>query len=192
MNKLLSVAVATLLVSSNALAEWSLVNNESNISYISTKNAKVSEVNHFKTLNGVIDDNGAISVGIELGSVETNIPIRNDRMQSMLFEVVKYSKANISASIDPNKLKAMKVGSTYRETIKFDLSLHGFTQAVSSDIKVIKLSRDTIIATSVKPIIINADQFGLEGGVEQLRKVAKLSSISTAVPVTFNLTFTQK
>ena len=40
------------------------------------------------------------------------------------------------------------------------------------------------------PVLIRAEDFGLAGGVEALRKVAGLESISTAVPVTVHLVFT--
>jgi len=59
-------------------------------------------------------------------------------------------------------------------------------------VRVVKLSKDRILAASVKPIIVNADQYELLGGVEKLREVANLPSISTAVPVTFSFVFKQQ
>jgi hypothetical protein len=38
-------------------------------------------------------------------------------------------------------------------------------------------------------VILNAADFGLAGGVEALREIAGLNSISIAVPVTLNLQF---
>jgi len=46
-----------------------------------------------------------------------------------------------------------------------------------------------VMITSIKPVIINAEDYKLSEGVEMLRSVAKLSSISMAVPVTFSLVF---
>jgi len=43
----------------------------------------------------------------------------------------------------------------------------------------------------VKPIIVMADTHGLVSGVEALREVAGLPSISRAVPVSFNVVFEQ-
>ena len=40
-------------------------------------------------------------------------------------------------------------------------------------------------------MIVSAGDFGLGEGIEVLRDVAGLASISAAVPVTFNLVFTQ-
>jgi len=180
--------LSTLLITSNALAQWEIINDESTVNYISIKNSNVGEVNSFKELNGSIE-NGKISLDIDLGSVETNVPIRNDRMKTMLFEVASFSKANISAIIDTKALDKMKVGETYRDSVSFNLSLHGVSKEIVTELRVVKLAENRILAASVNPIIVNADQYKLSEGVEKLREVANLPSISTAVPVTFSLVF---
>ena len=184
--------LATIFLSSNALAQWELVNDESIVNYVSIKKSTVGEVNIFKELNGSIEDNGKVSVDIDLGSVETNIPIRNERMQTMLFEVASFSKANISAAFDPVALDKMNIGETYKDSIRFNLSLHGVSKEMVTDVRVVKLANNRILAVSVNPIIVNADQYNLLEGVEKLREVANLPSISTAVPVTFSLIFKQQ
>ena len=181
-----------LFLSSNALAQWELMNDESTVNYVSIKKSNVGEVNSFKKLNGSIEDNGKISVDIDLGSVETNIPIRNDRMKTMLFEVASFSKANISADLDSKALDKMNIGETYKDSIRFNLSLHGVSKEIVTDVRVVKLAKNRILAVSVNPIIVNADQYNLLEGVEKLREVANLPSISTAVPVTFSLIFKQQ
>ena len=191
MLKVLSIALLTLFLSSNAFSDWALVNEQSDINFISTKNSKVSEINHFKTIEGVIEDSGALSIDIDLASVETNIPIRDERMQTMFFNVAKFAKANITATIDLAKIKALGVGGVYTDTVSFTLKLHGFSQEISSDVNIVKLSDNRLMTISAKPIIINAEDFGLLDGIEALRNIAILPSISTAVPVTFSLIFSQ-
>lgn len=44
---------------------------------------------------------------------------------------------------------------------------------------------------SFQPIIVNANEFDLVAGIDKLREIAGLSSISQAVPVSFVLTLTQ-
>lgn len=181
-----------LFLSSNALAQWELMNDESTVNYVSIKKSSVGEVNSFKELNGSIEDNGKISVDIDLASVETNIPIRNERMKTMLFEVASFSKANISAALDSKAIDKMNIGETYKDSISFNLSLHGISKEIVTDVRVVKLANNRILAVSVNPIIVNADQYNLLEGVEKLREVASLPSISTAVPVTFSLIFKQQ
>lgn len=184
--------IAILFLSSNTLAQWELVNDESTVNYVSIKKSSVGEVNSFKELNGSIEDNGKLSVNIDLGSVETNIPIRDERMKTMLFEVASFSKASISAALDPEALDKMDIGETYKDSIRFNLSLHGVAKEMATDVRVVKLAKNRILAVSVNPIIVNADQYNLLEGVEKLREVANLPSISTAVPVTFSLVFNKK
>ena len=184
--------LSALLLSSNAYAQWELVNNESTVNYVSIKKSKVGEVNSFKKLDGSIGRNGKLSVDIDLGSVETNVPVRNERMKSMFFEIASFPAATVSATLDPNVLKKMKVGETYSNAIDFNLSLHGVSEKMAADVRVVKLTKNRILAVSVNPIIVNADQYNLLAGVEKLREVAKLPSISAAVPVTFSLVFKQQ
>ena len=114
--------LSALLLSSNAYAQWELVNNESTVNYVSIKKSKVGEVNGFKQLKGSIASNGKMSVNIDLGSVETNVPVRNERMKSMLFDVASFPAATVSATLDPNALKKMKVGETYQKAFNFNLT----------------------------------------------------------------------
>jgi polyisoprenoid-binding protein YceI len=184
--------LSTLLLSSNALAQWELVNDQSTINYVSTKASKVGEINSFKKLNGTIKDTGELSVDIDLASVETNIAIRNERIKAMLFDVASFSAANISADLDPKLFNDLTVGESYKSAISFNLSLHGVSQKITTDIQVVKLAKNDILAFSLTPIIINADKYNLVAGIEKLREVANLPSISPVVPVSFSLVFKQQ
>jgi polyisoprenoid-binding protein YceI len=186
------IILATLFLSSNALAQWELVNDESTVNYVSIKKSNVGEVNSFRQLNGSIERNGKVSVDIDLGSVETNVPIRDERMKTMLFEVASFSKASISSTLDAKAIDKMNIGETYEDSISFKLSLHGITKEIAADVRVVKLAENRVLAVSMSPIIVNADQYNLLEGVEKLREVANLPSISTAVPVTFSLIFKQQ
>ncbi len=183
---------STLLISSNALAQWSLINDESTVNYISIKSSKVSELNHFNMLNGTLNDNGSLSIDIDLASVETNIPIRNERVKTILFETTSFTKANILANLDLKKLNALNIGDTYTNPIKFKLSLHGVSKEITANIRVVKLTKDKLLAFSLTPIIIDAEQYNLAEGINKLRDIAKLPSISTTVPVSFSLIFDKK
>lgn len=189
MNKIYFFLLTALLASSSAYAEWRLKNADSNVYYVSTKNVTTSELNYFNTLTGNIDEKGQLNIKINLESVETDVPIRNERVKSMLFEVLSYPKAVITASIDPKKLTELDVGSTYIDTIGFKLNLHGVTQELSTTVKVLKHADGDLLVTPMTPILLNSTLFGFEKGIERLRKIARLESISPTVPVTFNLTF---
>lgn len=191
MKRLSLVMLFALGFSSYAFADWKLVSEESSLNYISIKNLKVAELNTFKSLNGSINDNGAVSINVNLGSVETKIPIRNDRMQAMFFEVGKFAEANISGSVNLDRANTLAVGDTYTDSIKLKLSLHGMSKEVSGTAQITKLTNNRLLVTSIEPVIINSEDFGLVEGVEKLREIAKLSSINTTVPVSYSFVFKQ-
>ncbi len=181
----------SLWVSLGAQADWQLKGDDSSVNFISIKKSAIAEVHLFKQLSGSINNNGEVKVSIDLASVDTNIAIRNERMKSLLFDVNKFATANILAKVDSGKLKAMKKGDFYQEDFDIVLSLHGIEKKITTAINVVKLADGSIRVSSVHPVIITAQDFGLSEGVEALRVAANLSVISTAVPVTFNMVFAE-
>ena len=58
-------------------------------------------------------------------------------------------------------------------------------------LKVTRLNDQSFSVSSLEPLLLNADRLGLSNGVEALRAIAGLPSISKSVPVTFSLIFRQ-
>ncbi|MDP7561636.1 MAG: hypothetical protein QF494_02135 [Methylococcales bacterium] len=52
---------------------------------ILVKKNTVGEVHVLTGLSGVVDDNGQVSIAINLNSVETQIPVRNERLKKLFF-----------------------------------------------------------------------------------------------------------
>ena len=179
-----------LLASSSAWAGWSVDNNLSRVNFVSVKNNTVGEAHHFKMIKGSLSKSGQLEVEIPLASVETLIPIRNERMQKMLFETKSFPTAMLSAKIDKKHLK-LAVGHSKIISVEADLGLHGVNVLVNVEVMVTKVAKDKLQAVSVKPIIIRPADFGLDKGVDKLQAVAGLSGITQAVPVNFVLTLTK-
>ncbi|MDF1766209.1 MAG: YceI family protein [Gammaproteobacteria bacterium] len=185
----LGVVVLGLITTSQAFAQWSLEAAESQLSFITVKAEHVAEVHSFQRLEGGISAAGAASVSIDLTSVETGIAIRNERMQSMLFETGLYPSAQVSAQVDAASLAAMAVGETRAIDVELTLSLHGESSAMSAAVLVTRVTEGLRVAT-LAPVIVSAESFSLTAGVESLREIAGLPSIGRSVPVTFSLLFT--
>ncbi len=73
--------------------------------------------------------------------------------------------------------------------IEVMLDLNGQQVVLTADVAVSHASNETYIVSSRKPIILNAASVDLVDGIEALREVAGLSTISKAVPVSFVLSF---
>jgi hypothetical protein len=185
----LLIMIAALVTSSQAFATWDLDNASSYLSFVSTKAVDIAEVNRFDTLAGRISDKGKAVVTVQLGSVNTSIPVRDERMQELLFETNKYPHATARAKIDMDRIDALQPGDSIRLDTEFTLDLHGNDVAFTANIVVARLSESVLTVTSTKPVILNAASAELTDGIEALRKVANLPSISNAVPVSFVLSF---
>ena len=181
---LLSLALATPVA-----ADWGLDPERSHLSFISIKAKDVAEIHTFKEITGNIDGEGNLRLSLMLDSVETLIPIRNERMREFLFDTANYKEAVLTAKVDPAAVTSMQVGDVMTLTAEGNLALHGANQPMTIVFQVARLSDDTVMAASAKPLVIDAAKFGLDSGVEKLREIAGLDSISNAVPVTFVVTF---
>jgi polyisoprenoid-binding protein YceI len=172
-----------------AAAGWTMDPARSHLAYVSIKAKDVGEVNSFKEMSGTIGDDGAVTVAMHLDSVETLVPIRNERMREILFRTADYKDATLTAQVDPAIIAGMQPGEITEITAEGSLSLHGETQPMVLNMQAAKLDDGTVMVASTKPLIVDAGKFGLSDGVEQLREIAGLDSISQAVPVTFVMTF---
>lgn len=189
--QLFTFLVSTSLVFANtASAHWSLDNEASVLSFVTVKAEHVAEVHTFDVLSGTIGDAGDVEISIELASVNTLIPIRNERMQAMLFETNLFPKATITGNIDLDAVTAMSAGDSKRLQVEIELTLHGSSTSLTAEL-MINRTEAGVIASTLKPIIVTAGSVGLVAGVEQLREAAGLPSISRSVPVSFAVAFDQ-
>ncbi len=176
-------------LSSSVMANWKLNNEASRLSFISIKATDVAEVHRFGQLNGSINQAGQAVLEIDLGSVATNIDIRNERMKKELFQTDRFPKAVYSVQLDPEMLKQTVPGQTAVTSLSGTLQLHDVSKEVTAEVLINRISDKQVVVSTLQPLVINAADFALNDGVKKLQEIAKLPSISIAVPVSFNLTF---
>lgn len=173
-------------IAANA-ADWQLDNTQSKLSFMSIKKQNIAEVHTFGQLSGGLNAAGEFSLNIDLSSVDTNIDIRNDRMKEFLFEIADFPAANIKAKLDADSINAMTVGQQVSDSVTGTLALHGQQQELQFDVVISKLADDKLFVVSSKPVVLTVSDYQLVEGVEKLRELAGLPSISHAVPVSFYL-----
>ena len=181
------IAVGLILSSLSAQAAWQLVNESSQLNFISTKASHIAETHTFGLLSGSIADTGEAQLNVDLASVATGIDIRNERMRTMLFNVLTFPQAEITTDLDLGEFTSL-TGPVVK-TISAKLSLVGQSTQVHGDVLVVPVNDNTVNVTTVAPIVVNANGLEMVAGIEALREVAGLPSISYSVPVTFSLTF---
>ncbi|WP_286234434.1 YceI family protein [Thalassotalea sediminis] len=186
-----TIAALLGLMTLPALADWQLVSEDSSLNFTTFKKEHVAENHTFESFNATIADDGKVMLSIDLASVNTNIAIRDQRMQEHLFATTLFPNATFAASISPKILNNLKQGEIKTQLLKGEIALHGNTQSVELSVNVSRLSKDKILVTSAAPLLVKAKDFDLVKGINQLQKLAGLPSISHTVPVTFTLSFTQ-
>lgn len=172
-----------------ASAAWDLNGELSSLSFASVKAGNVGEVHRFRSLSGSVNDDGAVSVAIDLASVDTLIPIRDERMRELLFEVVQFPSASVTASVSVADVLGAPLGSVVPAAVEGVLRLRDSELPLTMQLSIARLTEDRIVVSSAQPVMLNAASLGLVAGIEKLREIAGLPSISNAVPVSFVLVF---
>ena len=174
-----------------AAAEWRLDGERSSLYFVSIKKNEVAETNHFDRLSGGYAK-GEARLNIDLTSVETGIDIRDQRMRKHLFEVDSHPSATVTLEVSEQRVADLEPGEQALLDATATLDLHGATQELDTPLTVSRLADGSLQVTNARPVVVNAGPFGLTQGVEKLREIAGLPSISPAVPVQFSLYFVKK
>ena len=176
MNKLL---ILLFLLSFNSIANWQFQPDRSSVSFVSTKLEHILEIHEIQGLEVEVKDDKQVIVRMDLSSVESGIPIRNERMRNMLFNLVNFPYATLSLTL-PQALSSYSSTSTI--SLDATLSLNGAGATIPLELLLVP-GKQGVTATLLKPVIVPAGQFDLMGGVEKLREIAGLNSIGYSVPV---------
>ena len=189
--RLLIIYSATLFFLPAYAADWQLNKERSAINYLSSKQATaetplIFENNLFREFSGTIDGSHAELV-IELNSLDTKIPIRDERIAEHVFLSKQYPQAIISATID-----GIEQLNYARQQIEATLGLRGKTQDLQAEVIIERINPQTLQIQTVTPILIDADAYGMLEGFAKLKELAGLMQIPTTIPVSLHLVFEAK
>jgi len=168
---------------------WSLDSEASRIAFASIKSGELIETHFFPGLTGEVSQLGETVITIPLDQVETKIDQRNERMQSLFFQTDTYPLAEIRASVARDGFADLPVGGRLETELDGVLSLHGIDSTVYANVFVTRISPVRVEVATTEPVIVHVADHNLEAGLEALREVANLPSITPAVPVTFTFVF---
>jgi len=166
-----------------------LIPTKSRVNFISVKKNKIAEFNHFKQFSVSINADGNFNLHIDLASVDSAVEVRNYRLRNFLFEVLRFPSATVTGQLAPSLYINLKPGQYVRRQITATLSLHGKNNKISAMIEIIALADGTLRVSTMQPILLNANSFGLSKGIQKLAELAKLDAINSVVPVSFSFSF---
>ncbi len=175
-----------------AHANWYLDNESSRLSFVTTKNGDIAEVHRFLTLHGKIDRQGVATLEVELESVNTGIPLRDERLRRDLFQIKTYPQAQITAQINVQPINDLAPGAQLELRLPLVVRLHGQEHRYSAELLATRLDDRRFQVVTLEPLVIHAEDFDWVASLAALREVAGLSAISLSVPVGAVLIFTAR
>lgn len=189
----LPLALALLaIVCLPAQANWYLDNESSRLSFITSKNGDVSEVHRFLVLHGKVDRKGAAELEVEMESVSSGIPLRDERMRKELFNVETFPDATINAQLNLRPINDLANGAQLELRLPLTVTLHGKSHSYNAQLLATRLDERRFQVVTLEPLVLRAEHFDLAPGLETLRKTAGLKSINLSVPVGAVLIFTAR
>jgi OmpA-OmpF porin, OOP family len=183
------LAVIAAGFSSARAQEWRLDSGASHFYMQTAKANSIVEVHQFTALQGLVSSNGDAKVTIDLTSVVSGIDVRDVRMRFLLFETYKFPNAEVTAHLDMNRLREVLSTTRLMYPLTFTLALHGMTKEFETLVYVTRLSDNSVSVSTVKPIVVTADDFGLLAGINKLSEAVNGTPIVSAASFTFDLVF---
>ncbi len=170
-------------------SSWKLIPAKSELSFISIKSSHIVESNVFTDISGSLSTEGMADLTIDLSSVDSGIAIRDDRMQEHLFETSLLPYASAQVQLSQPLLDSLSVSGSYSSSLTYTIDLHGFEKQLTVDTQVTCISDKGVLVKSTRPLVIDAAAFGLDAGIETLRSIAGLETISPFSTVDFTLVY---
>jgi polyisoprenoid-binding protein YceI len=173
-------------------ARWNVDAPQSELHFVTTKAGKpgiatVEEVQSFTGFTGVLDGTGQVQLAIDLASVQTHVPLRDQRLRDMLFKVTEHPRAQFTAQFDMSALKGLKSGQFKDVDISGTLAINGTSQPLETQLRVVKLAHGELLVSTLQPIVVDLQKYDLGEGVTALHDVMALNVLSASAPVSFSL-----
>ena len=184
--KVLILSSALFSISANA---WTLDVENSEVNFVSIKKGNIGETHIFTDIAGTIEESTA-NIVIRPDSVDSRVPIRDERMREFLFETGIYPIISISSDVT-EIMSGLSAGTSKLTNFSASLSMHGVSKDLTLDVRVSMLSDSSIVVSSSKPFLLRAADFNMVEGIQKLASLVNNLPIAESVPVSFSLSFTK-
>ena len=135
---------------------------------------------------------GQAQLRVELESVSSGIPKRDELLRKDLFEITRFPLALIGTRLDLPSLLNLAPGAQLELTVPLTVKLHGQASDHLVELLVTRLDEQRFQVVTLAPLVLQAEDYDLLPGLEKLRQLANLSHINSAVPVSAVLIFVNR
>ncbi len=169
-------------------ADWQLNRERSSISYLSSKQATVEtplmfESNLFREFSGTIDGT-QVELVVELDSLDTKVPIRDERVAEHVFLSKQYPQAIVSATVDDIEQLSYE-----SKQISATLTMRGQSRDLQAEVIIERSDPKTLRIQTTTPVLVDANAYGMLDGFATLKQLVGLMQIPTTIPVSLHLVF---
>lgn len=178
-----------LVVSNFTFADWYLNPRLSQLSFVATKDAHVADNHYFTDIKGFVDKHGNAELIVNTHSVETSITQRNKYLRELLFQTDRFPQAKVELSLRRSHIQPESVGTSKQIDVTAFVNLVGRTLQQKAKLDVVYLSNERVQVTTMEPILLDAEDYGLLPAINTLRDIAGLKSLTVKVPISFKLVF---
>ena len=182
---LLGICASLAGLTALADAPWQLDLTQSELGLTSTKNSQISERHTVRFSSGSVSAEGKARVEVDLGSIETRIPIRNERMQKFLFAAA--TPVLVAVDLEPTMIASLAAGEA--RSLSTNVVIKANNQEILLPIALLATPVDASQVRVSGTGELDVAALGYQAGIEALREIAGLKSISLNVPIDFVLTF---
>ena len=168
---------------------WSVDSANSRVNFVSIKKGNIAETHVFNDVSGSIN-NGNASITIKPDSIDSRVPIRNERMREFLFETGVYPTIEVNAKVN-TIMAEIEEGSSVISSVPATLSMHGHSKELNLSLRISKLNADTIVVASTESVLIVAADYEMLEGITKLSSLVNNLAIAETVPVNFSLQLTR-
>jgi len=190
MNSLKSLAAGigfVLVASAVSAQEWVIDGASSSVAFGSVKKDVAGETHAFTSVSGRVDHEGAATITVSLGSVETNIEVRNERIVEHVFHGM--DMASVTGQLDMATIEALGIGEMAPIYVNATLHLMGNDVGFDAPMIAVRLSETRAMVVSDGMAYISTEDMGIDAGIDMLMELASLPSITRTVPITVRLVF---
>lgn len=190
--KIISILFLFISTSLSAIAgnSYEVDSDNSSVSFSVTKKQYIIEPAVFEDVAGSINSKGVVKISIDMNSVNSSNPIRDERLVDLFFQAEFFPEAIITATINSKILNSKS--SLQKTKIPATLEFFDIKKDITLEVLIVKVG-DNVVVSSLKPIIVNAKEFNVPTeNLNALSKVCGGITISDIVPVNFVLTFKKK
>ena len=125
-------------------------------------------------------------LSVDANSVNTGVEIRDERVRLHVFDSGNHPHIIFTAKLN-KAIETLKIGEPVVQELTGTLTIRGIENPLTAELLVIRGSADTLLVQTLRPLLLDASNYNMSEGFEQLRTLVNLFNIPQIIPVSIKL-----